>query len=319
MVEAIFYVLRTAVAWRDLPACFGPWESVYTRWRRWCAPRVCGRRFCACSRAGPRVACALSTAPTSSCTSSRPIPAGGQAAQAIGSTKGGLNTKIAALVEGRGRLMAGGDCSRTSRRSQNRRGPTARARPGGLGNFIASVIRSKTFSSASKSISAFPLAMKNSPSPSSTLFSCRSHRLAQIILKTRHRLNKSKNDQLNAFCDYLAKRRKLFCWLGGKPLALIPDKRTAHSLTCSQFNAHIPEVLDAFENKLRSRPVVERKTGQQTSRKSMRRSSAAYIAGNRITDCRTHARVGTPSPLFAMPLLAKPASISRNGTKSMVL
>jgi len=33
-------------------------------------------------------------------------PAGGQNAQAIGRTKGGLNTKICALVEGRGRLMA---------------------------------------------------------------------------------------------------------------------------------------------------------------------------------------------------------------------
>jgi len=37
MVEAIFYVLRVAVAWRDLPPCYGPWKSVYTRWRRWCA------------------------------------------------------------------------------------------------------------------------------------------------------------------------------------------------------------------------------------------------------------------------------------------
>jgi transposase len=33
-------------------------------------------------------------------------PAGGQAAQAIGRTKGGLNTKLSALVEGRGRLVA---------------------------------------------------------------------------------------------------------------------------------------------------------------------------------------------------------------------
>ena len=30
MVEAIFYVLRTAIAWRDMPACYGPWSSVYT-------------------------------------------------------------------------------------------------------------------------------------------------------------------------------------------------------------------------------------------------------------------------------------------------
>jgi hypothetical protein len=33
-------------------------------------------------------------------------PAGGQHAQAIGRTKGGLNTKLCALVEGNGRLMA---------------------------------------------------------------------------------------------------------------------------------------------------------------------------------------------------------------------
>ncbi len=37
MVDAIFYVLRTAIAWRDMPACYGPWNSVYTCWRRWCA------------------------------------------------------------------------------------------------------------------------------------------------------------------------------------------------------------------------------------------------------------------------------------------
>jgi transposase len=33
-------------------------------------------------------------------------PAGGQSAQAIGRTKGGLNTKLCALVEGQGRLVA---------------------------------------------------------------------------------------------------------------------------------------------------------------------------------------------------------------------
>ena len=39
MVTAIFYVLRTGVPWRDLPVRFGPWSSVYTRFRRWC---TCG-------------------------------------------------------------------------------------------------------------------------------------------------------------------------------------------------------------------------------------------------------------------------------------
>jgi transposase len=35
MVEGMIYVLRTSVPWRDLPAVFGCWSSVYTRWRRW--------------------------------------------------------------------------------------------------------------------------------------------------------------------------------------------------------------------------------------------------------------------------------------------
>lgn len=105
MVEAIFYVLRTAVAWRDLPACYGPWNSAYTRWRRWCtlglwqkildllARRATGRlRFID----GTHIK--LHQFGTN--------PAGGQMAQAIGRTKGGLNTKLCAVVEGKGRLIA---------------------------------------------------------------------------------------------------------------------------------------------------------------------------------------------------------------------
>jgi transposase len=35
MMNAIIYWLNTGIAWRDLPERFGPWESVYTRYRRW--------------------------------------------------------------------------------------------------------------------------------------------------------------------------------------------------------------------------------------------------------------------------------------------
>ena len=106
MVEAIFYVLRTAVAWRDLPACYGPWESVYTRWRRWCAVGLWQEILRRLShRAVGRVR--FIDGSHVKCHQFATNPAGGQPAQAIGRTKGGLNTKIAALVEGRGRLMAG--------------------------------------------------------------------------------------------------------------------------------------------------------------------------------------------------------------------
>lgn len=34
-VEAILYVARTGIPWRDLPADFGQWQAVYKRFRRW--------------------------------------------------------------------------------------------------------------------------------------------------------------------------------------------------------------------------------------------------------------------------------------------
>jgi transposase len=32
----VLYVLRTGVAWRDLPKNYGNWHTIYTRYRRWC-------------------------------------------------------------------------------------------------------------------------------------------------------------------------------------------------------------------------------------------------------------------------------------------
>ena len=35
MLHGMIYWLNTGVPWRDLPERFGPWKSVYTRYRRW--------------------------------------------------------------------------------------------------------------------------------------------------------------------------------------------------------------------------------------------------------------------------------------------
>ena len=32
---ALLYVLRTGIPWRDLPACYGRWHTIYTRFKRW--------------------------------------------------------------------------------------------------------------------------------------------------------------------------------------------------------------------------------------------------------------------------------------------
>lgn len=34
VIEGIIYRLRTGIAWRDLPASFGPWQTVWKRHKR---------------------------------------------------------------------------------------------------------------------------------------------------------------------------------------------------------------------------------------------------------------------------------------------
>jgi transposase len=105
MVTAIWYVLRTGCPWRDVPVGFGPWNSINTRWSRWCATGLWARMLARFARQATGELRHLD------CSHLKLYqhganPVGGQARQAIGRTKGGLNTKLAAVVEGRGRAGA---------------------------------------------------------------------------------------------------------------------------------------------------------------------------------------------------------------------
>ena len=40
MLNAILYWLNTGIPWRDLPERFGPWQSVYSRFRAWTRAEV---------------------------------------------------------------------------------------------------------------------------------------------------------------------------------------------------------------------------------------------------------------------------------------
>ena len=42
-VNAVLYVAKTGVPWRDLPDRFGNWNSVWRRFRRWAGAGVWGR------------------------------------------------------------------------------------------------------------------------------------------------------------------------------------------------------------------------------------------------------------------------------------
>jgi len=104
MVTAMWYVLRTGCPWRDLPAQFGPWSSVYTRWRRWCARGLWAKLLAALARGAKGQLRHLD------CSHIKlhqhgANPPGGQAKHAIGRTKGGINTKLAAVVDADGRAV----------------------------------------------------------------------------------------------------------------------------------------------------------------------------------------------------------------------
>ena len=43
--EAVLYLARTGIPWRDLPGEFGAWDAVYNRFRRWIASGSLARLF----------------------------------------------------------------------------------------------------------------------------------------------------------------------------------------------------------------------------------------------------------------------------------
>lgn len=64
----------------------------------------------------------------------------------------------------------------------------------------------------------------------------------------------TQSEQLDAICDFLASRREAILLAWRREAEADPAQKTARALTRGQFNDHIPEVLDAFEQKLRARP-----------------------------------------------------------------
>jgi transposase len=50
IINGIVWKLATGVPWRDLPERYGPWPTVYTRFRRWTLSGVWDRIFAAVQR-----------------------------------------------------------------------------------------------------------------------------------------------------------------------------------------------------------------------------------------------------------------------------
>ena len=103
-MTAMIYVLRTGCPWRAVPPLFGPWQTVYSRWRLWCDKGVWASaiRTLTRHRTGKLrfVDASHLKVHQDACGG-----AGGKQSQLIGITKGGPNTKLHVVVDGKGRLV----------------------------------------------------------------------------------------------------------------------------------------------------------------------------------------------------------------------
>ena len=104
IMNAIFYVLRTGMPWRDLPERYGPYTTAYNRFNRWSRRGIWKRIF---DDAGIEIA----RQPVSDRQHDRESPSRGQRRkrgeqnQAIGISRGGRSTKIHAIVDSKGRPL----------------------------------------------------------------------------------------------------------------------------------------------------------------------------------------------------------------------
>jgi transposase len=103
--EGIFYRLRNSGPWRDLPAEFGPWQTIYGYYRRWAREGLWGRILkTVVTRKGSRVRLIDGTHMVAHQSAAN--PQGGAPAQAMGKTRGGRNTKLMVVTDLKGRALS---------------------------------------------------------------------------------------------------------------------------------------------------------------------------------------------------------------------
>ena len=101
VLNAIFYTLRTGSPWRDLPERYGPYTTAYNRYNRWAKAGVWLGIFEALTARSPQSLQFID----SSIVRAHQHAAGGKKGgpdHAIGRSRGGLSTKIHAVVDEQG-------------------------------------------------------------------------------------------------------------------------------------------------------------------------------------------------------------------------
>ena len=108
IVSAILHRMRTGCPWRDLPTDFGPWKTVYTRFRRWCKNGFWEYLWTAAIQRAEACDSGLRFLDSSQHKAHKHAQVGPQPLEGrgIGKTKGGPNSKLNAITDARRRPIA---------------------------------------------------------------------------------------------------------------------------------------------------------------------------------------------------------------------
>ena len=113
VINGILWVLAAGCGWRDLPAEFGKWQTIYNRFRRWTQEGLWDRilscllrRLDRCGRVDRSLWCV-----DGSVVRAHRVAAGGRRdrkwpeTQALGRSRGGYSTKIHVVTDAKGLLL----------------------------------------------------------------------------------------------------------------------------------------------------------------------------------------------------------------------
>ncbi len=111
ILNGILWILRTGAPWRDLPECYGPWQTVASRFYRWRKVGLWGRILDALQRqtdAVGRLDWSVHYVDSTIVRAHQHAAGarqGDPATEALGRSQGGFSTKVHLRSEGSGKLV----------------------------------------------------------------------------------------------------------------------------------------------------------------------------------------------------------------------